>query len=217
MNTNFYKKVGAKGLQELAREYNVNEDISFVKERAAKDEAILDLACGYGRVTLALVKSGYKKVVGVDLAPNLISAARKEAKAKKVAIKFDAGSMTTLPYEKESFDKVFCLWNSFNELLKPQDQHKTLKEVYRVLKPKGKAFFVVIDGESKEMRNAFKTGELNAKKPILTRKFKGHEASQYIYTTKALELLAEKSKFETFSVRSVELHKRRRLLLTLNK
>lgn len=217
MKTNFYKKIGVKGLQELATEYKVNDDIAFVKKNVKKKEMILDLACGYGRVSLVLAESGYENVTGIDLAVNLVLAARKEAKFKKLKIKFDVGTMVSLPYEKDSFDKIFCLWNSFNEILKPKEQVKTLREARRVLRLKGKAFFVVFDGESKQIRQMMRTGDLNPKNPVLRAELKGAEAYQYIYTKTILLTLAKKAGFKKPVVRSIQLHKRRRLLLVLTK
>ncbi len=215
--TNLYEKIGAEGLEQMADDFKVNDDIDFVKSKSKKDEHILDLACGYGRVSLSLASDGYTNVAGLDLAPNLIRAAKKKAKAAGLAVHFDVGDMTRIPYEANSFDKVFCLWNSFNEILAQTEQVKVLKEVFRVLKYKGQAFIVVYDGESKEMRQMFKSGELNPKKPIQKKQFMGAEVCQYIYTKGALRYLVLKTKFTKNSIRFVTMHKRRRILLTLYK
>ena len=216
-SSEFYIKIGAKGLQEHASVCHVNDDIAFVKTNITKNESILDLGCGYGRVTLPLVKAGYKNIRGIDLASNLITSARKEARRRKLKVFFDVGSMTLLPYQNNAFDKILCLWNSFNELLKPQDQVRALREVRRVLRPKGEAIFIVYDGECKFIKRLTKSGLLDSKKPVLIDTFKGAYIYQYIYTKKTLIRLAQKAGFKIATVKFIRLHKRRRLLLILGK
>ncbi len=215
--SDLYRRIGAKGLEELANEFKVSDDIVFVKKRAKKDESILDLACGYGRVSIPLVTAGYKNVTGIDLAQNLIRAAKKKAKLLGIKIKFDVGTMTALPYENNSFDRVFCLWNSFNHLFSKRDQKKTLNEVYRVLKPKGKAFFVVYDGEGLDIKNKIKTGELKKDAPILKAVIKGIESPLFIYTKAILKNLLSATRFRKVLITRTHLNARRRILLQLEK
>lgn len=204
MKYNFYEKIGVKGLRDLAFEYKVNDDIKFVKAHAKKGQNILDLACGYGRVSLSLAKGGYKHVVGIDFTTKLIRSARKEAKAKKLKVTFDIGDMNSLPYEDDSFDRIFCLWNSFNDVLNKRDQIKTLKEVRRVLKPGGKAFFSLFDGKSTQ-------------EGVVKKRFKNADEYQYIHTPATLKNLLKEVSFRKSSITFIKQHQRRRILLTLMK
>ena len=42
-----------------------------------KDKSILDIGCGAGRTTFNLYEMGYKNIIGLDLTPEMISAAKK--------------------------------------------------------------------------------------------------------------------------------------------
>src|SRR3989344_1113380 len=102
VSNNFYKNLGVKGLAKQVSPER-NRDIEFIQKFCKKSDKILDLACGYGRVTLPMAKAGFD-ITGIDLAPNLIKQARLQAKKQKLTIDFDVGSMINLPYPEKSFD-----------------------------------------------------------------------------------------------------------------
>ena len=106
----------------------------LIKSYTNKEQKILDICCGYGRLAVPLVKEGYK-VSGVDISENLIQFLNGFC-APNV---FTVGNMKDLPFEDSSFDFCFCVWASFNFLVTIQDQLRALEEMCRVLKPGGKA------------------------------------------------------------------------------
>jgi ubiquinone/menaquinone biosynthesis C-methylase UbiE len=111
----------------------------IIKKILDRRQHILDLACGYGRLTILLAKQGYH-IEGIDITPSLITEARKVAKRERVNTSFKVGDMRKLPYENESFDAIICMWNAFNELYKEKDQLHAIKEMLRVLRKGGFAF-----------------------------------------------------------------------------
>src|SRR4051794_18879336 len=56
--------------------------------RISKDAAILDLACGAGRHSIALAKRGYLNITAIDLSPTLIREAKHNADVEGVKIDF---------------------------------------------------------------------------------------------------------------------------------
>ena len=94
----FYKKLGVQGLAAQASEHRAKGDLQLIKRISKKTDKILDLGCGYGRVTIPIAKAGYD-IAGIDLAPNLIREAKFQAKKQKLKIRFDIGSMAKLPYK----------------------------------------------------------------------------------------------------------------------
>lgn len=94
---------------------------------------VLDVACGAGQTALPMARKG-NKVTGVDIASNLIEAARKKAQAEGLQVRFDEGDAEQLPYEDASFDIVFSL---FGAMFAPQLQ-KVAAELARVCRPGGR-------------------------------------------------------------------------------
>ena len=84
-------------------------DVKALERVLKPADHILDLGCGWGRITCALAVRGYH-IVGIDLSENLITYARRQARELGLTLQFDVGSMLSLPYSNESFDKIICLW-----------------------------------------------------------------------------------------------------------
>jgi SAM-dependent methyltransferase len=103
---------------------------------------VLDVGCGYGRIAIPLAELGFD-VTGIDIARNLLRAARRQASRRRLTVRFDEGSMTAMPYPPASFDIVISLWTAFYELLHEAEQVAALREMHRVLRSGGVA---VIEG-----------------------------------------------------------------------
>ena len=89
---------------------------SLLERHFTKDQRILELGCGGGRVALGLLQSGYSDVVATDFSPIMVSLARAvladhdEAWEKCV----EQQDATTLTYPEASFD---CAIFAFNGLM----------------------------------------------------------------------------------------------------
>jgi SAM-dependent methyltransferase len=94
---------------------------------------IIDVACGAGQTALPLARAGHD-VVGVDIASNLIEAARKRAHAEDLPVRFEEGDAEQLPFEDASFDVAFSL---IGAMFAPQPQ-KVADELARVCRPGGR-------------------------------------------------------------------------------
>jgi len=110
-------------------------------------DRILDLCCGQGRHSLELARRGFTRVKGLDRSHYLIQKARNQARREGLGVQFKEGDARRLPYPTDSFDAVLILGNSFGYFESTQDDLKVLTEVFRVLKPGGKIFIDVADGE----------------------------------------------------------------------
>ena len=89
----------------------------------------LDLACGEGRVARDLTAGGHH-VIGVDVSPTLIGAAR-DSDANGRYLLSDA---ERLPFADRAFDLVVA----YNCLMDVDDMPATVREVARVLRPGGR-------------------------------------------------------------------------------
>ena len=106
---------------------------------------VLDIGCGTGTLT-ALIKRAYPgvTVVGLDPDPKALARARRKARQSGAAIQFDQGFSDNLPYHDASFDRVFSSF-MFHHLA-ADERGKTLREVWRVLKPGGSLHLVDFTG-----------------------------------------------------------------------
>jgi len=101
-------------------------------------EHVLDVACGTGLVTFPAAKSiGSKgKIVATDLSDGMISIAANIAREQQVKnVSFARMDAEALKIPDESFDIAICALG----IMYVPDPVQTLKEMYRVLKPSGRA------------------------------------------------------------------------------
>ena len=97
------------------------------KTHGVKPRRVLDLACGTGTVSLLLAGSGLE-VVGVDISPEMIEAARvKQRESGKGSVEFKIADASAMLPITPSVDSAICLFDSLNNIL---DREK-LTEAFR--------------------------------------------------------------------------------------
>jgi SAM-dependent methyltransferase len=94
---------------------------------------LLDVACGAGQTAIPAARSG-ARVTGVDIAANLIEAARKQAASEGLHVQFDEGDAENLPYRDGAFDVVISL---IGAMFAPRPQ-KVASELARVCRSGGR-------------------------------------------------------------------------------
>ena len=102
---------------------------------------LLDLGCGTGTLTI-LIKQLHPEVnvIGLDGDPEVLEIARSKAGLKNVNITLSFGMAFELPYPDQSFDRV--LSSLMFHHLTTENKQRTLKEIFRVLKPGGELHIV---------------------------------------------------------------------------
>lgn len=211
----FYTELTPEKLSLRKKKTHTKKELSYLKKLLNKQDRILDLACGYGRFTIPLVKLGYN-VEGIDITPLLIKKAKQTAKKEKLNIKFILGDMRKLPYKKDTFDKIICIWSAFIELSNKKDQIKATKEMIRVLKEDG---FVLLDiplpKKSTQIYKNKKDGdEFWIKGNVTLGKIGNIEKMpQYIHDKKTLSNLMKECKIKRFKIFKDKFGGRERLFL----
>ncbi|MFW5846853.1 MAG: class I SAM-dependent methyltransferase [Nanoarchaeota archaeon] len=124
---------------------NVKE---FLKNSQGK---ILDFGSGSGR---HLIKFNNKKreYYLVDFSFEMIKLAEQKSKKLGINAKFKVADLTNLPYENNFFDFSICV-SAIHCIPKEKNRKKAISEMYRVLKPSGKAYIGVWNIKSKRFRN----------------------------------------------------------------
>lgn len=215
-NLDLYNKGGRFALEALSEEYSVGDDVATALALAKKGDTVLDLACGYGRVTIPLAQRSIS-VVGIDASPVMIKEAKKAAKDASLRIPFVVGDMRDLPYESESFSLVLCFWNSFNYLLTKTDQKKCIAEIHRVLKKGGRALVVVFDGETKANRQKVESTGTGVDRRIVVNTYVGYSDKFYIHDRASLAKVCTTAPFSKVEVKLRKMNKRRRIVANLVK
>jgi ubiquinone/menaquinone biosynthesis C-methylase UbiE len=116
-----------KELQLLARR---------LKDEAPEGGNLLEIAPGPGYLSIELAKLGNFKIAGLDASKTLVEIARRHAGEEGVTIDFRQGNAAYLPFPDNAFDLAYCT-AAFKNFQEPQ---KAMREMFRVVKPGGKAF-----------------------------------------------------------------------------
>jgi len=102
----------------------------------AAGQRVFDLGAGTGTLAIILKQACQgADVVGLDGDPRVLAIARDKAAAAGMAIRFDQGLATALPYDDASFDRVFS--SLMLHHLTTEDKGRALCEAWRVLQPGG--------------------------------------------------------------------------------
>jgi SAM-dependent methyltransferase len=212
----FYAQLGAEGLANRTAPEWDRSIVARLTEILPLESRVLDVGCGYGRVTLPLAQAGYE-IEGIDLSENLIDAARRVADAKRLPIVFTVGSMTSLPYAPASYDAVVSLWSSFNELLEEEEQGRALREMWRVLRPGG---FALIEGPLYEepTDSDIESGRRRGQEHRIAWMYvEGILRPHYAHDARSLRRACDAAGVSAFQVFEDEWAGRRRLFLRLDK
>jgi SAM-dependent methyltransferase len=98
---------------------------------------VLDLACGFGRHSVAFAAAGCR-VVGLDLSAELLARASTIPGGAALHGRLARGDVRRLPFAARSFDAVAMLFTSFG-YFDDEDNARVLDELARVTAPAGLA------------------------------------------------------------------------------
>ena len=115
--------------------------IETVEKYVEKGCRVLDVGCGTGTLSFALIQSGYA-VTGLDLSEDMLVIASEKAKKRNVAIELIHRDMRELE-GLSGFDCVLIAVDSLNYLENETDVKQTFAGVHAVLNPSGWLIFDV--------------------------------------------------------------------------
>jgi ubiquinone/menaquinone biosynthesis C-methylase UbiE len=158
--------------------------VEFLKKQKGN---VLDFGSGSGR-HLMKIKDG--KMYLLDFSEKMIKLAKKKAKEEKIKAEFAVSNMTKTPYENNFFDSAICI--SALHCLTLDEQKKAVKELYRILKPKGQILIGVWNKESKRLKRH------KGKETLIKWNDKG-ERYYYLFDEKEVQDLFKKEGFKIIS------------------
>lgn len=148
----FAGRIGYKFMN--VRHKSIYENVDKVLELKPEDD-LLEVACGNGHF-LRRYASHVHSVAGLDLSELAVKLATKKNKDRVTAgtAEFVCGEASQLHWEDNKFSTITCM-GSFSCFPMPLD---TLKEIYRVLRPAGRAV-ISIDWNTEDGINRSKEVE----------------------------------------------------------
>jgi len=123
-------------------------DVAFYERLACETGGrVLELACGTGRIALALAESGLD-VTGVDISDGMLTMARCKIAGRPASVR---GRLTLINQEMSQlnlglrFGFVFVPARSFQHLLTIDLQRRSLEAIHRHLEPTGRVVLHLFD------------------------------------------------------------------------
>ncbi|MDW9702030.1 methyltransferase domain-containing protein [Sinorhizobium meliloti] len=97
--------------------------------------SVLDLGCGYGRITNRLAEKG-ARLVGLDISPILLKKAEADAVERGVNVEYVLGDMRSLSW-RDRFDAAFLWYTTFG-YFDDADNERVLREAAASLRQGGR-------------------------------------------------------------------------------
>jgi len=151
MNNYYAEKLNAENLKlcydiapKRVQQY-LREEVNHVLNKTSKNDVILDLGCGYGRIIPQLTQKA-RRVVGIDInLANLLYGVR-------IISKFTVANMDAinLGFQDSIFDVVICIQNGISAF--QVDLQALIQEIIRITKPGGKILFSTYSDKFWEQR-----------------------------------------------------------------
>ena len=109
------------------KSWDVLRTFQFLEEFASKEAAILDIGCYASEILMALHQSGYTRLVGADLSPDIKHLPHQDE------ISFEVTDFMNTPFPDESFSAI----TSISVIEHGFNQARLLREMSRLLAPGG--------------------------------------------------------------------------------
>lgn len=133
----FYDRVWLEYGFSMVPAEQTKQEIKFIEQalKLRKNESVLDLCCGIGRIGIPLAKKGYR-VTGLDSSRDYIRKAKSDSMAMKARPVFHEGDARKIPFVNK-FDACFCAWLSFGMHDEEADL-RVLRGVAKALRQRGR-------------------------------------------------------------------------------
>jgi len=172
---------------------------------------VLEVAPGPGYFAVALAQLGSYHIVGLDISESFVRMAMDNARRAGVQVEFRHGNASSMPFESDSFDFIYCraAFKNFSEPV------RAITEMHRVLKPRGTAVIVDLrkNTTASEIDAAVKEMGLGVINSMLTQWIFNHVLLKRAYSQEDFRRMASQTSFEKCEIKvdsiglEVSLHK----------
>ena len=159
---------------------------------------VLEVAPGPGYFAIELAKLGDYKITGLDISKTFVEIARANAAEANVAVDFQRGNASDMPFPSESFDYLVCT-AAFKNFAEPK---RALEEMYRVLRPGGKALIIDLRSDASEdsISQAIKAMKVGIVNGIITKLTFRFMLLKRAYSRSAFEKLVSQTGFNEIQI-----------------
>jgi len=200
-----YKGMGMEGLVAKWYAATTKKSLDRFKElaqRTARELApgsnVLEVAPGPGYYAIELAKLGNYKINGLDISKTFVEIARAHAAKTGVRIDFEQGNASNMPFPDNTFDFIVCC-AAFKNFTQPE---RALEEMYRVLRPGGKALIVDLrkDTPIETINQAVNAMNVDPVNRVITKLTFRFMLLKRAYTRGGFEQLIAKTPFRDFQI-----------------
>lgn len=122
----------------------------------SRDDRLLELGAGTGRIAISLAEMGYRHVMGIELAGEMVKEARRIARVLELSVYFRRGDARSLDFEDNLFDGAIFGFNGLMQIPGRENRRQALTEIRRVVRPGGALVFTSHDRHNPRHRNFWK-------------------------------------------------------------
>jgi ubiquinone/menaquinone biosynthesis C-methylase UbiE len=189
------------------------KDLAVLKIFIRKDDKILEIGCGSGRLINKLIKDGYD-VFGYDVVEKHVAQARQSISKTEGRTRIFQGDWHQNAIQDKSFDIIYSLGRNILHDYSIIDQIELFKEAQRILKEKGRFIFDIpnrnkggykkmVESYAEEMKDRgiknFRYGAIYDSPDNV------HFTTRYAYSPEDIEELARLAGFRNIKVKKEEL------------
>jgi cyclopropane fatty-acyl-phospholipid synthase-like methyltransferase len=129
----FCNEVHGKNLLQFNVVDMVDLELMLNKLKISKDDVVLDLGCGLGKITEYIAQKTRAKIIGIDSSKKAIEWAQNNLKTNE-KLSFDVIDINELNFSSNSFDVIIAI----DVLYWVDDLEPVIKKLKKILKPDGR-------------------------------------------------------------------------------
>jgi ubiquinone/menaquinone biosynthesis C-methylase UbiE len=170
-----------------------------VAEQLPPGAEVLEVAPGPGYFAIELAKLGDYRITGLDISATFVEIAHANASRASVEVDFRRGNAAGMPFKHDSFDFLLCR-AAFKNFAEPLS---ALREMYRVLKPAGRALIIDLrkDASPESVAQAVDEMKLGPVNGILTKATFRFMLLKRAYTKSDFERMVSQTGFGKIEIR----------------